>query len=48
MHLITTNNHDIEGMNPKDLLKKLKHDNPNKIIIGHLNINSIRFKFEFL
>ena len=28
--------------------KKLKHDNPNKIIIGHLNINSIRYKFEFL
>ena len=40
------NNH--ENMFPKYLIKKLKHDNPNKIMIGHLNINSIRSKFEFL
>ena len=26
-------------------LRKLKLDNPNKIVIGHLNINSIRQKF---
>ena len=30
---------------PKDRLRKLKLDNPNKIVIGHLNINSIRQKF---
>ena len=46
IQLILINNHD--DMFPKDLIKKLKHDNPNKIMIGHLNINSIRSKFEFL
>ena len=35
-------------MTPKDTLLKIKYDNPNKIIIGHLNINSIRSKIEFL
>ena len=34
--------------NPKDALLKIKFDNPNKIIIGHLNINSMRSKIEFL
>ena len=34
--------------NPKDTLLKIKFDNPNKIIIGHLNINSMRSKIEFL
>ena len=48
MHLITTINHEYDGVNPRHLLKKLKHDNHNKIIIGHLNIISIRLKFEFL
>ena len=48
IHLITTNSLDIDVVNSKDLLKKLKHDNPNKIIIGHLNINSSRYKFDFL
>ena len=33
---------------PKECLRKLKPDNPNKIVIGHLNINSIRQKFDFL
>ena len=33
---------------PKHLLKKFKLDNPNKIMLGHLNINSIRQKFAFL
>ena len=33
---------------PKNLTRKLKSDNPNKLIIGHLNINSIRYKFECL
>ena len=45
MHLITTDNHEYDGVNPKHLLKKLKHDNPNKITIGNLNINSIRLNF---
>ena len=35
-------------MSPKNLFKKMKHDYPNKIMIGHLNINSIRSKFEYL
>ena len=29
-------------------LKQLRNQNPHKIIIGHLNINSIRNKFESL
>ena len=33
---------------PKDLFKKLKISNPNNLIIGHLNINSIRYKYECL
>ena len=33
---------------PKDLLKKLKISNPNNLIVGHLNINSIRYKYECL
>ena len=33
---------------PKDHLRKLKLENPNKIVIGHLNINSIRKKFDCL
>ena len=33
---------------PKDLLRNLKLENPHKIIIGHLNINLIRNKFECL
>ena len=33
---------------PKDYLKMLKLQNLNKIVIGHLKINSIRNKFEFL
>ena len=37
-----------DHMCPKKRIQKLKLDNPNKIIIGHLNINSIRYKFDFL
>ena len=33
---------------PTNRLNMLKLQNPNKIVIGHLNINSIRNKFEFL
>ena len=32
----------------KDLLRELKPANPKKIVVGHLNINSIRNKFESL
>ena len=28
---------------PKNLVRKLKFDNPNKLIIGNLTINSIRY-----
>ena len=35
-------------MSPKNTLRKLKNDNPNKISIGRLNINSIWHKLEFL
>ena len=35
-------------MLPKNVLSKLKRDHPNNIVIGHLNINSIREKFECL
>ena len=34
--------------NIKNTLKKIKLTNHEKIIIGHLNINSIRYKIEFL
>ena len=33
---------------PKYDIKRLKLSNPNKIILGHLNINSVRSKFECL
>ena len=29
-------------------LKTIRSDNPNKLVFAHLNINSIRNKFEFL
>ena len=48
LNLITTNNHEPDFVNPKNRLIMLKHEYQPKIIIGHLNINSIRFKFEFL
>ena len=38
----------LKTMSPKDILKKMKLRNANKIIIGHLNINSIRNKIEDL
>ena len=34
--------------NPLQILKKLKINNLNRLIIGHLNINSLRNKFESL
>ena len=37
-----------DDLSPRDVLKNLKIQNTNKIIIGHLNINSLRNKFECL
>ena len=34
--------------NQNDLLKNLRLKNSNKVIIGHININSLRNKFELL
>ena len=38
----------LKTTSPKDILKKMKLTNANKIIIGHLNINSIRNQIEDL
>ena len=38
----------VNDSDPRIILKNLKIANPNKIIIAHLNINSIRNKFECL
>ena len=46
--MIILSNNGNDAMSPKNTLRKLKNDNPNKISIGHLNINSIRHKLEFL
>ena len=35
-----------EDLSPQILLRNLKLNNANKIVIGHLNINSIRNKFD--
>ena len=35
-------------MTTKESIKKLKFEIPNKLFIGHLNINSIRNNFEFM
>ena len=37
-----------KDITPNSVLKNMKHSNPNKIVIGHININSIRQKFIFL
>ena len=37
-----------EENHPFSILKKLKRKNPTRILIGHLNINSIRNKFNQL
>ena len=34
--------------NPIDSIRQLKLSNPHKIILGHLNINSLRNKFELI
>ena len=40
--------HDDNDSEPLNTLKKLKISNPNRLIIGHLNINSLRNKFDCL
>ena len=50
-NIINLDNADVTLSNnntPDILLKNLKLDNKHRIIIGHLNINSIRNKFEQL
>ena len=42
--MIIFSNNGNDAMNSKNTLRKLKNDNPNKSCIGHLNINSIRYK----
>ena len=37
-----------ETKNENNLLKNLRLKNSNKVIIGHININSLRNKFELL
>ena len=37
-----------EVTNPSDILKKIKLSNVNRLVIGHININSLRNKFESL
>ena len=46
--MIILPNNGNDAMSPKNTLRKLKNDNPNIISIGRLNINSIRYKLEFL
>ena len=38
----------LDDFPPGERLKTLKRSNPQNLILGHLNINSIRYKFEFL
>ena len=40
------NNQDIDDLSPRKCLRYLKLNNVNKIVSGHLNINSIRNKFD--
>ena len=40
------NKQDVQELSPRDLLTNIKLANANKIVIGHLNINSIRNKFD--
>ena len=37
-----------EVTNPSNILKKIKLSNVNRLVIGHININSLRNKFESL
>ena len=40
--------HSLEDISPKEIITNQKLTNPNKIALGHLNINSIRAKFQCL
>ena len=42
---ISDNQFNTTQKNPIDSIRKLKLSNPHKIILGHLNINSLRNKF---
>ena len=45
---IENDENDIDDINHHVILKSLRLKNLNRIIIGHLNINSIRYKFDAL
>ena len=45
---IENDENDIEDINHHVILRSLRLKNLNRIIIGHLNINSIRYKFDAL
>ena len=40
--------YDSEFTNPSEILKNIKIYNANRLVIGHININSLRKKYEFL
>ena len=42
-----SNKKETDDISPRETLSNLRKNNVNKIIIGHLNINSIRNKFEY-
>ena len=50
--VMSSENVDIRGesevINPVNILKKIKLSNVNRLVIGHININSLRNKFESL
>ena len=39
---------DSEVPNSSEILKKVKLNNVNRLVIGHININSLRNKYEYL
>ena len=39
---------DSEFTNPSEILKNIKINNANRLVIGHININSLRNKYEYL
>ena len=48
LNSVSFDNFGIDKNSPEFLLKQLRLNHPKNIIIGHLNINSIRKKFDLL
>ena len=40
--------YDSEFTNPSEILKNIKINNANRLVIGHININSLNNKYEYL